>query len=70
MYRTELLRVKRASLGLKLYEVADLMGISRGEYSKIESGQKRGSVRCWLRIRDFYQLTAEDVVKCLEDFIY
>lgn len=55
MKRLNLLNV-RINKDFTQQEVADIIGVSKQHYNRIENGQQVGSVEIWDTLEDFFQI--------------
>ena len=53
----------RTDKGKRLIEMANSIGISRNEYSKLESGELYFKFSTLLRILDYHQISFSDFIK-------
>jgi transcriptional regulator with XRE-family HTH domain len=57
----------REDRGIKQNEIADLVGMHRSNYSKIENGQREISVAALDKIAAFFNITLDELVHLGED---
>jgi transcriptional regulator with XRE-family HTH domain len=57
----------REQRGVKQQEIADLVGMHRSNYSKIESGQREISVAALDKIADYFGISIDELVHLEED---
>jgi len=58
----ENIRLLREERGIKQQEIADLIGMHRSNYSKIESGQREISVQALDKVAHFFETTIDALV--------
>jgi len=63
----ENIRRLREQRGIKQQEIADLIGMHRSNYSKIESSQREISVTALDRIASFFNTSVDEVIHMGED---
>lgn len=51
MIRTKL-RDRRQQLGLRQSEVAEIIGVTRAYYSRLETGTRQGTIQLWQKLAD------------------
>lgn len=56
------IRKIREERGVKQQEIADLIGMHRSNYSKIESGQREISVEALAKVARFFNLTTDQII--------
>ncbi|MDD4275324.1 MAG: helix-turn-helix transcriptional regulator [Desulfobacter postgatei] len=61
------IRRLREDRGIKQSEIADLIGMHRSNYSKIETGQREISVAAVDKIAGFFNMTIDELVHLGED---
>jgi transcriptional regulator with XRE-family HTH domain len=61
------IRRLREDRGIKQSEIADLIGMHRSNYSKIETGQREISVAAVDKIANFFNITIDELVHLGED---
>ena len=61
------IRRLREDRGIKQSEIADLIGMHRSNYSKIETGQREISVAAVDKIAGFFNITIDELVHLGED---
>ena len=61
------IRRLREDRGIKQSEIADLIGMHRSNYSKIETGQREISVTAVDKIAGFFNITIDELVHLGED---
>jgi len=61
------IRRLREDRGIKQSEIADLIGMHRSNYSKIETGQREISVAAVDKIANFFNMTIDELVHLGED---
>ena len=61
------IRRLREERGIKQSEIADLIGMHRSNYSKIETGQREISVAAVDKIAGFFNMTIDELVHLGED---
>ena len=59
----ERIKKLRTDKGKRLIEMSDSIGISRNEYSKLESGKLYFKFSTLLRILDYHQISFSDFIK-------
>jgi DNA-binding XRE family transcriptional regulator len=55
------LKVFRFKQGLSQADLAHVTGVSVSTYNLIENGKRRGSEDFWLRLKNEFNLTGEDI---------
>jgi transcriptional regulator with XRE-family HTH domain len=63
----ENIRRLREQRGVKQQEIADLIGMHRSNYSKIESGQREISIAALDKIASFFNVTLDELVHMGEE---
>ena len=61
------IRRLREDRGIKQSEIADLIGMHRSNYSKIETGQREISIAAVDKIASFFNITIDELVHLGED---
>jgi transcriptional regulator with XRE-family HTH domain len=57
----------RQQRGVKQQEIADLVGMHRSNYSKIENGQRELSITALNKVAQFFNITLDQLVNMSED---
>lgn len=57
------LKVFRVKQNLNQEQMADKLGVSKGTYSRIETGKMRGSQEFWLKLQSEFNLEGGEVWK-------
>ena len=60
MRNKELIK-KRIEMGVTQADVAGAIGVSVATYSLLESGVRRGSLKTWLKLKDYFKIKEEDM---------
>lgn len=57
----------REDRGIKQHEIADLIGMHRSNYSKIENGQREISITALDKIASYFNITLDELVHMGDD---